>query len=131
MTRQVVKAWRSMNEPTTSALPSVEPLMSIGWALKFNRLKISESEARPRHVRRALQISAQTSALRAHEITGAVYDTLAQIALMRGDYEGAAEHLTRAAGALGNLRGPGHTECGSRAEHGQHRPAERLVVPRC
>jgi len=38
------------------ALPSVEPLMSIGWALKFNRLKISASEAMPRIVHGALQI---------------------------------------------------------------------------
>ncbi len=53
-------------------------------------------------MRRALQISAQTSNLRVHEITGAVYDTLAQIALMRGDYEAAAEHLARAAEAFGN-----------------------------
>ncbi|MFN8644410.1 MAG: tetratricopeptide repeat protein [Candidatus Binatia bacterium] len=36
-----------------------------------------------------------------HEINGAIYDTLAQIALMRGDYEGAAEHLKGAAAAFG------------------------------
>ena len=38
------------------ALPSTDALMSIGWALKFNRLKISASEAMPRIVHGALQI---------------------------------------------------------------------------
>ena len=38
------------------ALPSPEALSSIGWALKFNRLKISASEAMPRIVHGALQI---------------------------------------------------------------------------
>ena len=33
--------------------------------------------------------------------TGAVYDTLAQMSLMRGDYENAAEYLRRAADAYG------------------------------
>jgi DNA-binding NtrC family response regulator/tetratricopeptide (TPR) repeat protein len=36
-----------------------------------------------------------------HETTGAVYDTLAQMSLMRGDYENAAEYLRRAAEAFG------------------------------
>jgi hydrogenase-4 transcriptional activator len=36
-----------------------------------------------------------------HETTGAVYDTLAQISLMRGDYERAAEYLQAAADAYG------------------------------
>ncbi len=65
-------------------------------------VKLGELNAAETSLRRALQITAQTSNLRAQETTGAVYDTLAQIALMRGDYEGAAEHLTRAAEAFGN-----------------------------
>jgi len=65
-------------------------------------VKLGELNTAETALRRALQISAQTSNLRAQETTGAVYDTLAQIALMRGDYEGAAEHLTRAAEAFGN-----------------------------
>jgi hydrogenase-4 transcriptional activator len=36
-----------------------------------------------------------------HETTGAVYDTLAQMSLMRGDYEHAAEYLRQAAEAYG------------------------------
>jgi len=36
-----------------------------------------------------------------HETTGAVYDTLAQMSLMRGDYENAAEYLRQAAEAYG------------------------------
>ena len=36
-----------------------------------------------------------------HETTGAVYDTLAQMSLMRGDYENAAEYLRHAAEAYG------------------------------
>ena len=41
------------------------------------------------------------SAMQFHETTGAVYDTLAQMSLMRGDYENAAEYLRRAAEAYG------------------------------
>jgi DNA-binding NtrC family response regulator/tetratricopeptide (TPR) repeat protein len=41
------------------------------------------------------------STVQFHETTGAVYDTLAQMSLMRGDYERAAEYLECAAGAYG------------------------------
>jgi hydrogenase-4 transcriptional activator len=41
------------------------------------------------------------SAMLFHETTGAVYDTLAQMSLMRGDYENAAEYLRQAAEAYG------------------------------
>ena len=41
------------------------------------------------------------SAMQFHETTGAVYDTLAQMSLMRGDYENAAEYLQQAAEAYG------------------------------
>lgn len=41
------------------------------------------------------------SAMQFHETTGAVYDTLAQMSLMRGDYENAAEYLRKAAEAYG------------------------------
>ena len=41
------------------------------------------------------------SAMQFHETTGAVYDTLAQMSLMRGDYEHAAEYLRQAAEAYG------------------------------
>lgn len=41
------------------------------------------------------------TAVQFHETTGAVYDTLAQMSLMRGDYENAAEYLGRAAEAFG------------------------------
>ncbi len=44
---------------------------------------------------------AARSAVQFHETTGAVYDTLAQMSLMRGDYEHAAEYLQRAAEAYG------------------------------
>jgi DNA-binding NtrC family response regulator/tetratricopeptide (TPR) repeat protein len=47
---------------------------------------------------RALEVR---SALQFHETTGAVYDTLAQMSLMRGDYENAAEYLRQAAEAYG------------------------------
>jgi DNA-binding NtrC family response regulator/tetratricopeptide (TPR) repeat protein len=47
---------------------------------------------------RALEVR---SAVQFHETTGAVYDTLAQMSLMRGDYENAAEYLQRAADAYG------------------------------
>ena len=41
------------------------------------------------------------SAMQFHETTGAVFDTLAQMSLMRGDYENAAEYLRQAAEAYG------------------------------
>ncbi|MDP1570464.1 MAG: sigma 54-interacting transcriptional regulator [Vicinamibacterales bacterium] len=41
------------------------------------------------------------STVMVHERTGAIYDTLAQMSLMRGDYENAAEYLRRAAEAYG------------------------------
>ena len=41
------------------------------------------------------------SAMQFHETTGAVHDTLAQMSLMRGDYENAAEYLRQAAEAYG------------------------------
>ena len=41
------------------------------------------------------------SAMQFHETTGAVYDTLAQMSLMRGDYENAAEYLRQSAEAYG------------------------------
>jgi hydrogenase-4 transcriptional activator len=47
---------------------------------------------------RALEVR---SAVQFHETTGAVNDTLAQMSLMRGDYERAAEYLQRAADAYG------------------------------
>jgi DNA-binding NtrC family response regulator/tetratricopeptide (TPR) repeat protein len=47
---------------------------------------------------RALEVRC---AVKFHETTGAVYDTLAQMSLMRGDYENAAEYLRRAADAFG------------------------------
>jgi hydrogenase-4 transcriptional activator len=47
---------------------------------------------------RALQVRSENQF---HEITGAVYDSLAQIALMRGDYESASDYLRRAGDAYG------------------------------
>lgn len=47
---------------------------------------------------RALEVR---SSVQFHETTGAVNDTLAQMSLMRGDYENAAEYLQRAADAYG------------------------------
>lgn len=38
---------------------------------------------------------------RLHETAGAIYDTLAQVSLMRGDYENAAEYLRRAGESYG------------------------------
>jgi len=40
-------------------------------------------------------------AVQYHETSGAIYDTLAQLALLRGDYEGADEHLRAALAAFG------------------------------
>ena len=47
---------------------------------------------------RALEVR---NAMQFHETTGAVYDSLAQMSLTRGDYENAAEYLRQAAEAYG------------------------------
>ena len=51
---------------------------------------------------RALESRGQTQF---NEITGAVYDSLAQIALMRGAYESAGDYLRRAGDAYGSYGG--------------------------
>ena len=48
---------------------------------------------------RALEVR---TAVRFHETTGGVYDTLAQMSVMRGEYENASEYLQRAAEAYGS-----------------------------
>ncbi len=65
-------------------------------------VKLGHLDAAENALRRALALTRGTSLMRVHEIVGAVYDTLAQIALMRGDYEAAAGHLTHAAEAFGH-----------------------------
>ena len=65
-------------------------------------VKLGHLDAADSALRRALALTTGTTILRVHEIVGAVYDTLAQIALMRGDYEGAAAHLRSAADAFGH-----------------------------
>ena len=62
------------------------------------RVKLGHLDDAELVLHRALGLTAR---VHAHEIAGAVHDTLAQIALMRGDYEGAADSLTRAAEAFG------------------------------
>ena len=52
---------------------------------------------------RALQVR---SLVQFHEITGAVFDSLAQIALMRGDYESAGDYLRKAGEAYGGYGAP-------------------------
>jgi hydrogenase-4 transcriptional activator len=61
-------------------------------------VKIGNLERAETVLHRALAVR---STLQFHETTGAVYDTLAQMSLMRGDYEPAAEYLQRAAEAYG------------------------------
>ena len=64
-------------------------------------VKLGQLDAAEAALRRALSIANGTSILRVHEINGAIHDTLAQIALMRGDYESAADHLKHASEAFG------------------------------
>ncbi len=61
-------------------------------------VKLGNLERADAVLHRALDVRC---AVQFHETTGAVYDTLAQMSLMRGDYENAAEHLRRAAEAFG------------------------------
>jgi DNA-binding NtrC family response regulator/tetratricopeptide (TPR) repeat protein len=61
-------------------------------------VRIGNLDRADKVLHRALDVR---SAMQFHETTGAVYDTLAQMSLMRGDYENAAEYLRRAAEAYG------------------------------
>ncbi|MCC7126591.1 MAG: sigma 54-interacting transcriptional regulator [Acidobacteria bacterium] len=61
-------------------------------------VKLGNLERADAVLHRALDVRC---AVQFHETTGAIYDTLAQMSLMRGDYENAAEHLRRAAEAFG------------------------------
>ncbi|MEZ5290402.1 MAG: sigma 54-interacting transcriptional regulator [Vicinamibacterales bacterium] len=64
-------------------------------------VKLGRLDDAERALRRALDIEGAASQLQ--EARGAVYDTLAQIDLMRGDYEAAADHLTKAADTFGQF----------------------------
>ena len=61
-------------------------------------VRLGQLERAEQVLRRALDIR---SPVQLNEITGAVFDTLAQIALMRGEYETAGEHLRRSGEAYG------------------------------
>ncbi len=61
-------------------------------------VRVGNLDRADRVLHRALDVR---SAMQFHETTGAVYDTLAQMSLMRGDYENAAEYLGQAAEAYG------------------------------
>ena len=61
-------------------------------------VRVGNLDRADKMLHRALDVR---SAMQFHETTGAVYDTLAQMSLMRGDYENAAEYLRQAAEAYG------------------------------
>jgi DNA-binding NtrC family response regulator/tetratricopeptide (TPR) repeat protein len=61
-------------------------------------VRLGQLERAEKILHRALQARGQTQF---NEITGAVFDTLAQIALMRGDYESAGDNLRQAGEAYG------------------------------
>ncbi len=62
------------------------------------RVKLGLLDEAEQALHRALSISTHGQA---HQIVGAVHDTLAQVALMRGDYDAAAASLQQAAQAFG------------------------------
>ena len=62
-------------------------------------VRLGQLERAEKVLHRALDLRVQTQF---NEITGAVYDTLAQIALMRGGYESAGDYLRKAGEAYGN-----------------------------
>jgi tetratricopeptide (TPR) repeat protein len=62
-------------------------------------VRLGQLERAEKVLVRALDLRVQTQF---NEITGAVYDTLAQIALMRGGYESAGDYLRKAGEAYGN-----------------------------
>ena len=61
-------------------------------------VRLGRLERAEQILRRALEVR---TPVQFHEITGAVFDSLAQIALMRGAYEAAGEHLRHAGEAYG------------------------------
>ena len=61
-------------------------------------VRLGQLERAEKVLHRALQVPSQ---IQFHEITGAVFDTLAQIALMRGGYESAGDYLRKAGEAYG------------------------------
>lgn len=61
-------------------------------------LRLGELTRAERTLREALDARC---AVQFHETSGAIFDTLAQLALLRGDYEGADEHLRAAVAAFG------------------------------
>ena len=61
-------------------------------------VRLGQIERAEKVLHRALEVRSQ---MQFHEIRGAVFDTLAQIALMRGGYESAADYLRKAGEAYG------------------------------
>jgi hydrogenase-4 transcriptional activator len=61
-------------------------------------VRLGQLERAEQVLHRALQVR---SPIQFHEITGAVFDTLAQIAMMRGGYESAGDYLRQAGEAYG------------------------------
>ena len=62
--------------------------------------RLGQLERAEQVLRRALDVRSP-SQFQSNEITGAVFDTLAQISLMRGEYETAGDHLRRSGEAYG------------------------------
>ena len=65
-------------------------------------VQLGDVDRAERTLKRTLEVR---SAVQFHETTGAVFDTLAQIHLMRGSYDEAEEHLRHAFEAYGTLGG--------------------------
>ena len=66
-------------------------------------VRLGQLEPAEQVLHRALQVR---SPVQFHEITGAVFDSLAQIALMRGGYESAGDYLRQAGEAYGGYGAP-------------------------
>ena len=65
-------------------------------------VSVGKAERAEKTLLRALEVRGHSQF---NEITGAVYDTLAQIALMRGEYEAAGDYLRQAVDAYGSYGG--------------------------
>ncbi len=65
-------------------------------------VRLGKLERANQILHRALEARGETQF---HEITGAVFDSLAQVALMRGDYESADDYLRQAGEAYGSYGG--------------------------
>ena len=95
--RAGARAGRARASPARRPRPGPRPRVALA-TLGQICVRLGDLDRADAVLHRALDVR---SPIQFHETTGAVFDTLAQISLMRGDYENAAEYLRQAGEAYG------------------------------